>query len=238
VNHAQYADLERRPVDPYADAKYRILLRQVAGRPPLRVLDVGCGAGDFCARLAAAGHDVTGLDAEPRHVELARERQRAQGGPPCRFEVGTIEAYRADEPFDCVLAVDVLEHIEDDRAAFRGLVGSLRPGGLVLVTVPAGPWLFGSHDERLGHVRRYTRASLRRCAETACRVEWIRHFGASLVPVALLYSRILRRDYPVAEVGDPARRGLAGAALRALLAVEERRAAPVGTSLILRGVRP
>ena len=89
----------------------------------------------------------------------------------------------------------MLEHIADDRAAFAGLVGLVRPGGLVLLTVPAGPWLFGYHDEQLGHFRRYTRSSLRRLVAGACTVDALRYFGFSLVPVCYLYSKLLRRPY-------------------------------------------
>jgi hypothetical protein len=67
-------------------------------------------------------------------------------------------------------------------------------------------------------------------------VESVRYFGFTLIPVCLLFSRILRKPYPVAETGDPARSPIASAALRMLLRVDTRLPAPAGTSLILKGL--
>ena len=70
------------------------------------------------------------------------------------LQFSSIEDFQTDRPFDCVVSTDVLEHIEDDRAAFQKLVDLVAPGGLVIITVPAGQWLFGYHDEQIGHFRR------------------------------------------------------------------------------------
>jgi SAM-dependent methyltransferase len=64
--------------------------------------------------------------------------------------------------FDLVIALDMLEHVEDDAGAARELLRALRPGGCLLVTVPAYQWLWSSHDVALGHKRRYTRGRLER----------------------------------------------------------------------------
>ena len=156
-NQAQYDDFCSKPLDLYAQTKYDVLLDYLAGRRGLRVLNAGCGSGELSLRLAAAGHTVVGIDPEPRYVELARQNAAAQPGADCSFVVSTIEDYRGAEDFDCAVATDVLEHIEDDYTAFDRLVRQVRPGGLVLITVPAGNWLFGYHDEVLGHYRRYSR---------------------------------------------------------------------------------
>jgi 2-polyprenyl-3-methyl-5-hydroxy-6-metoxy-1,4-benzoquinol methylase len=236
-NPYQYEDLLARSADAYATTKYRILLDQLAGRERLSVLNAGCGSGELSLMLARAGHEVLGFDPEPQYVELARQNPLARALPHCSFAVSSIEDFTASAPYDCVLATDVLEHIEDDHAAFAKLASLVRPGGLILVTVPAGPWLFGYHDESLGHYRRYTRTTLRRLVADHCRVEMIRYFGFVLIPVCFLYSKVLRRPYPVAESSDPSRRPLTARVLGAMLEADRRLPLPLGTSLILRGVR-
>src|SRR5690606_23374527 len=62
--------------------------------------------------------------------------------------------------YDVVCALDVIEHLPDDREAAAWMCGLLRPGGLLIVTVPAYQWLFSDHDRALGHYRRYTRPRL------------------------------------------------------------------------------
>jgi 2-polyprenyl-3-methyl-5-hydroxy-6-metoxy-1,4-benzoquinol methylase len=198
------------------------------------VLNAGCGSGDLSFLLAALGHTVVGIDPGREYIELARQRG-AEGQGRCTFDVASIEEFESADPFDCVIATDVLEHIEDDRTAFRKLAALVRASGRLVITVPAGQWLFGYHDEQLGHYRRYSRRSLRTLAETACVVEDVRYFGVCLIPVCLWYSRWLRRPYPVAESGDTAARPLLAPLLHGVLAAERRLRPPLGTSLILEG---
>ena len=235
-NPYQFEDLLTRSQDQYANAKYRIIAGYLQGSERLRILNAGCGSGELSLILSAAGHDVVGIDPASEYIEVARRNAAEHGASACAFEVSSIEAFEADRLFDCVVATDVLEHIEDDHRAIGKLATLVRPGGTVIVTVPAGQWLFGFHDEALGHFRRYSRADLRRLAERVLRVESIRYFGFTLIPVCLLFSRVLRRPYPVAETGDSTKNPVTSAVLRALLRVDSVLPAPAGTSLILKGV--
>ncbi|HET9317425.1 MAG TPA: class I SAM-dependent methyltransferase, partial [Vicinamibacteria bacterium] len=232
LNAYQYQDLLVRGRDPYAHAKYQVILGHLGQASPQRILNAGCGSGDLSFLLGALGHEVVGIDPGSAYIDLARSR--AAEGPGCTFEVASIESYEPAKPFDCVIATDVLEHIEDDHAAYRKLVRLVSPSGLIVLTVPAGQWLFGYHDEQLGHFRRYSRRSLRALAETASTVEDVRYFGVCLVPVCLWYSRWMRRPYPVAESADTRARPLTAPILRAVLAAERRMRPPTGTSLILK----
>jgi len=236
-NAYQYDDLRVRSEDLYARTKYAIVLDYLSGHRGLRILNAGCGSGELSVELAGAGHDVVGIDPTPEYIDLARANAARAGAGRCRFEVSSIETFVTDRPFDCVVATDVLEHIEDDRAAFARLLTLSRPGGTIIVTVPAGPWLFGYHDEALGHFRRYTRRRLLELPGPGCRVEEIRHLGFGLIPVCFLYSKLLRRPYPVAEAGDARRRPLVAKALRLVLALERALPVPAGTSLIMKAVR-
>jgi 2-polyprenyl-3-methyl-5-hydroxy-6-metoxy-1,4-benzoquinol methylase len=236
-NQAQYDDLAVKSQDLYANTKYDILEGYLAGRHGLRILNAGCGSGELSLRLAARGHTVVGIDVEPAYIDLARKNARACGAAGCTFRVSSIEHYAGPGGFDCAVSTDVLEHIADDQAAFARLVHLVKPGGLVLVTVPAGPWLFGYHDEQLGHYRRYTKRTLRALVGEHCDVEAIRYFGFSLIPVCLIFSKWLRRPYPVAAAGDNKQRPLAAWVLRNLLRLDRLVPLPLGTSLLLKAVR-
>ena len=159
-NQAQYDDFLAKSGDVYAQSKYRVLLRWMSGRGRLRVLNAGCGSGELSCLLAAAGHQVVGIDPGAEYIELARERA-GDRFPDSEFIVSSIEDFAGPGGFDAVISTDVLEHIEDDRTAFAKLAQLTRPGGLVLIAVPAGQWLFGFHDEQLGHFRRYSKSTLR-----------------------------------------------------------------------------
>lgn len=118
-----------------------------------RVLDVGCGSGHLTAELMAAGHLVTAVDPDPEMVALAASRSRADvqaaGLPDLPF---------ADGSFEVVLANFVLNHVDDPRAAARGLSSVLAPGGRLAATIwPATPppqaQLWGSVLDASGAVR-------------------------------------------------------------------------------------
>jgi SAM-dependent methyltransferase len=98
-----------------------------------------------------------------------------------------------DGSFDLAVSLDVVEHLDDDLAALRELRRIVRPGGALLVTVPAYQWLWSGHDVINHHRRRYTRRSLQRAAEGA---GWQQvrttYFNSLLLPVAILL-RILDR---------------------------------------------
>jgi SAM-dependent methyltransferase len=130
------------------------------------VLEVGAGLGEFAAQFTGLDRLVV-TDADPRAVALlaarfadrpeVEARQLALGG-------GELEL---DEPVESVIAINVLEHIEDDVAALRALAGLVVPGGTIVLWVPGYQQLYGEFDRRVGHFRRYTPATLRDAAERA-----------------------------------------------------------------------
>jgi SAM-dependent methyltransferase len=236
-NPYQYDDLLVRSNDLYANTKYQILLRHLKGEHALSILNAGCGSGELSLQLAAAGHRVLGIDPGPDYIDLARLNAEKTGIDNCSFHVSSIEEFTSEEKFDCVVATDVLEHIADDNAAFEKLVQLVNPGGILLITVPAGPWLYGFHDESLGHYRRYSRRQLARLVSPLCRIDALRYFGFSLIPVCYLYSKLLRKPYPVGESSDASKRPVVASALRWLLQLDRLLPLPLGTSLILKARR-
>ena len=229
-NQTQYEDFLAKAEDVYALTKYEILLRWLRGRGRLKVLNAGCGSGELSLLLAAEGHQVVGIDPGVEYIQLARKRAAGRFAN-CQFVVSSIENY-CGRDFDAVISTDVLEHIQDDRTAFGCLVNLVKPGGQLLVSVPAGQWLFGYHDEQLGHYRRYSANTLRQLVSDSCRVQRVRYFGCTLIPICLMYSKWFRKPYPVAQVGGN-KRSLVARLLNGLLAIERRAHLPLGTSVLL-----
>ena len=133
-----------------------------------RVVEVGCGTGNFTGKLLDR-EAVIAVDIEPACVERLRERY--PGFPNlhtmvCEPESPEFLALTRFEPDTCV-CLNVLEHIEDDLAALRSMASILRPGGVIVLLVPAFPALYGPIDRNLAHYRRYTARSLKRLAAAA-----------------------------------------------------------------------
>lgn len=235
-NQYQYDDLKTRGSDLYAAAKFQIITDYLQSQGPWRILNAGCGSGELSFALARAGHTVAGIDPAEEYIELARRQLPRAVANRCTFAVGIIEEHVAGVPYDCAIATDVLEHIKDDKGAMVKLAELVRPGGLIIITVPALPALFGYHDEALGHFRRYTKHTLKELVASAgLNLEQSRYFGFSLLPIAWLYSKVWRRPYPVARAGQ---QSFLKNILKFLLAVEQRVRLPLGTSLIAVARKP
>jgi 2-polyprenyl-3-methyl-5-hydroxy-6-metoxy-1,4-benzoquinol methylase len=142
--------------------------RLVARELGRRVVEVGCGIGNFTGMLLDR-ELVVALDREDACVQLLRQRYPGRDN----LHVLTCEtpgaAFRDLARFrpDSVVCVNVLEHIEDDSAALRDMASILIPGGVVVLLVPAFAALYGPIDRNLGHYRRYRRASLSMLAAAA-----------------------------------------------------------------------
>lgn len=153
----ELAPLVRR--HPWWQARTRLvvdLLDRLGVRPGARVLDAGCGWGVTFDALEARGDRVVGMDVARSALErLDRPGRRlieADLTQPFPSGVGG---------FDVVLALDVIEHLDDDRAAIGRLAGLVVPGGFLIVSVPADPGLWSEFDAIQGHRRRYEFDTLR-----------------------------------------------------------------------------
>ncbi len=143
----------------------RRIIRAELDRLPLapgaRVLDAGCGSGRTLQELVDYG-EVQGVELSPEAAELARSRGHGE------VLVGRLEALPfPDSTFDLITCLDVIEHTPDDRVTLAELLRVSRPGGWLLVTVPAYQALWSLHDEANHHYRRYSRAMLRDAALNA-----------------------------------------------------------------------
>jgi 2-polyprenyl-3-methyl-5-hydroxy-6-metoxy-1,4-benzoquinol methylase len=146
----EHASVVRRHPWWWARARLAVaLLDQRGVAPPARVLDAGCGWGVTLEALERRGYRAVGLDISRRTLEALDRPGREL------VEADLSVAAPDAERFDAVLALDVIEHLDDDRAAVSRLARLVRPGGWIVVSVPALPELFGEFDRIQGHRRRY-----------------------------------------------------------------------------------
>jgi SAM-dependent methyltransferase len=221
------------------------LRREVPDWAQRRLFDIGCGSGGLLAFLGRRGVPLAGAcDAYPESLGLVRARLDL---PLLLVDEGRLPPL--GEGHDLLGMFDVLEHLDDDVGTLRALAQALIPGGALVLTVPAHPWLFDEMDELACHRRRYTRRGLRAVLEgSGFEVRLLRHFMSSIVP-ALLLVRALGRLLPQGRAGAAERRqaelrvvpGL-NALMRGILAVERAATArlplPFGSSLLAVATRP
>jgi SAM-dependent methyltransferase len=152
-------------------------------RPPAdaRILEVGCGTGHNLKMLQHFGTvDAIEIDAEAR--KIAEKRLGRKISSARLPELRGI----AKGDYDLVAALDVVEHIDDDRATVDALASCLKPGGKVLLTVPAHQWMWSKHDELNHHKRRYSKRALRELLEASpLELDSIGYFNSLLFPLAV-----------------------------------------------------
>ena len=154
-------------------------------------LELGSGNGDYAAEWATTGQRITASEAEPSRM---RELHRRFDGHPL-VEVRRL-ALPTSEPgaYSATVAINVLEHIDDDLAALVGMRELLRPGGRVVLFVPAFPVAMSRFDREVGHFRRYRAPDLRRQLEAAgLVVERLHYVNAPGVLAWLLLMRLARQ---------------------------------------------
>ncbi len=158
------------------------LLDRMGGDPPTRVLDIGCGTGQNLLELRNRGFDrVVGLDISPAAIEYARVR-----GQQRLVRADGMQLPFADRAFDLVLALDLLEHLRDDRRALIEVARVLAPGGRLIVFTPAFRFLWGLQDEASHHFRRYTSGELRaKLNDAGFRIARLTYANTLLFPLVL-----------------------------------------------------
>jgi SAM-dependent methyltransferase len=165
---------------------------------PARVLDAGCGTGGLLKHLRTAQSDwrLTGLDFSPRACELARLRTNVA------IEEGSITALPfADDSFDAVVSADVVCQVEDGAQALREFARVVRPGGVVLVNVPAFRWLWSYHDDTCETKHRYTRPELAALANLAgLELRFASYANGLSLPLIAARRKLFRPAEPTSDV--------------------------------------
>ncbi|MEQ4305930.1 methyltransferase [Plantactinospora sp. B6F1] len=141
-------------------------------------LEIGSGLGEAAAIWAADGRKMTASEADPGR--LVRLRERFDGHPTVRVRELTVPI-RESADHSAVIALNVLEHIEDDVAALRDFARLVRPGGRIVLIVPAFEQAMSNFDRKIGHFRRYRvptmTATLRRAGLRPVKVTYVNSIG-------------------------------------------------------------
>lgn len=206
-----------------------------------RLLDIGSGTANHLLHLG--DRDLVSVDIDARVTEELRERF-ASTRPHWRFETADLTrsedvARLGPRSFETVFSSNVFEHIPDDTAVFRAAHALLRPGGRIVLLLPAHQGLFGSVDALAGHHRRYDRDLVRsRFAETGFTEERIRYVNALGAVGWFVNNRLLRhRNIESRGIGVQIR--LFDRVLVPLLRiVEGDRGMPFGQSILAVGRKP
>lgn len=147
----------------------------------LEILEAGCGTGGNLPMLSEYGN-LYAFELDPLALEIARSRGFVveQGFLPDQIPF-------SDKQFDLILLLDVLEHVEADESSLEALRALLKPGGRLILTVPALPLLWSAHDDHHHHFRRYSRKTLRKEAHAAgLQVRLLSYFNCFLFPAVAL----------------------------------------------------
>lgn len=169
-------------------------ITRYAGLPrQARILEIGCGTGHNLPMLARFG-EVDAIEIDPAARAIASQRL---GKPVGDAPLPTLTGVERGA-YDMIAVLDVIEHIEDDVAGLRAMADCLKPGGRILIAVPAHPWMWSAHDVVNHHHRRYTKATLEKAITGAgLRSRKMRWMNALLFPLAAaarVAGRITGRD--------------------------------------------
>jgi SAM-dependent methyltransferase len=153
-----------------------------------RILEIGCGTGHNLPMLAKFG-TVEAIEIDPAAREIASQRLgRPVGAAPLPALTGVERG-----AYDLIAVLDVVEHIDDDVGALKAMAQCLKPGGKILITVPAHQWMWSAHDTVNHHHRRYSKGSLAKAiAAAGLKSKKLGYFNSLLFPLAAA-SRIAGR---------------------------------------------
>ena len=157
------------------------LIQRRIGLPTgARILEIGCGTGHNVLMLQRFGQ-VDAIEIDPAARAVASKRLGRKVGDASLPALEGIP----ENTYDMVAILDVLEHVDADREALASIARRLRPGGKILITVPAHPWMWSAHDVVNHHQRRYTRKTLRTVIRAAgLKLDMMSYFNSLLFPLA------------------------------------------------------
>lgn len=214
-------------------------LAEGLGAGPARVLDAGCGTGGLIKDLRAHNPDwtLTGLDFSARACELARLRTDAE-----IVEGSILDLPFGDGTFDAVVSADVVCQVEDGGRALREFARVVRPGGVVLVNVPAFRWLWSYHDDTCETKHRYTRPELAALARAAeLEVRFASYANGLSLPLIVARRKLFRPANPTSDVRlypAPIEAGFAGLAWLEYAWMNFGWPVPLGSSVFLAARKP
>ncbi|MDT8760468.1 class I SAM-dependent methyltransferase [Sphingomonas psychrotolerans] len=157
-------------------------LARWAGLPgDARILEIGCGTGHNLPMLAKFG-EIDAIEIDETARAFASERLGKPVGTAPLPELHGVQP----GSYDLVAVLDVIEHVEDDVAALKAIATALKPGGKILITVPAHQWMWSAHDVVNHHKRRYSKRGFEALlAKAGLQGRKLGYFNSLLFPVAV-----------------------------------------------------
>jgi SAM-dependent methyltransferase len=151
------------------------------GVPEGTLYDLGCGVGANLPVLERFGPTI-GVDVSAEAIEFCRQRGRAN---VMQADLNVLEGI-ADASGSVVLLADVIEHLDDEEPCLRAAYRALKPGGALIVSVPAYMFLWGPFDVTHHHRRRYTAGRLRKVIEKTFKIEYLSYFNTLLFGLVVM----------------------------------------------------
>jgi protein-L-isoaspartate O-methyltransferase len=163
-----------------------------------RVLEVGAGIGTTTSALYNPQiREWVCLEPDAEFVQILHQKIEKNELPAaCHPKLGTVQELPADDLYDCILYIDVLEHIENDWMEVQASAKHLKPGGRLIVLSPAHHWLFTPFDQAIGHYRRYSKKTLSRISPGNCTLENLIYLDAAGLCLSLANKIILKQSMP------------------------------------------
>jgi SAM-dependent methyltransferase len=206
--------------------------------PEAAVVDAGCGTGGFLLHVQRSrpALNLAGVDASPVACRIAREKTG--------LEIQEARVERLPYPersLDAIVSADVLSAVGDPLVVLREFARRLRPGGIVVLNLPAYHWLLSYHDEAVGQFRRFTRGGVERLLlQAGFRVELATYWNVASLPLAAVKRKLVpdRSGHSDVKLYPPVVERALGAVLSLELRLLRRRVAlPFGLSVLAVGSR-
>lgn len=169
-------------------------LKRTLGTKPVSIMEVGCSAGHLLADMRRSLPNATLTGGDYTLGTLVKLGEKMPGIPLVRFNLA--DSPLPPDTYDAMVLLNVLEHIEDDVAATKHTARMLKPGGLAVIEVPAGPELFDDYDRQLQHFRRYTLPGICGVIERAGLVVERRNYLGALIYPAFYFAKKLSQRRP------------------------------------------
>ncbi len=161
------------------------------------ILEVGAGIGSMTRTLYHENvFRWTALDPDDRHVNALSQKIQVLKLSKCTARLGKLRDLKPEEKFDVILYLDVLEHIDNDNEELETAAKHLTEYGTLVVLAPAHGWLYSSFDRYIGHVRRYTRKTLRAAAPQGFHLVLNRYLDSAGLLVSAGNRFLLRSPLP------------------------------------------
>lgn len=162
------------------------------------VLEVGAGIGATTKSLCD-GSQKKWVCLEPDQAlasQIQTRLQKQELPTCCELRIGTLEQQPADELFDAIIYIDVIEHIENDAAELQRAKKHLKKGGHLIILVPAHQWLYSPFDEAIGHFRRYDKNMLRKAVPQDLKQQKLDYLDGVGLMASVANKLFLKQSYP------------------------------------------